>query len=140
MDAIGALSGAPPGGTAPDAFSQLTSGQFVKILFTELANQDPIQPNDTNALLGQLSSLRSIQADMDLTTRLQTIVTQGQLSSAAALIGRQIQGRTEGLDRVSGRVVSVARTDSGPVLTLDGGARVPMENLETIDATVGGDS
>jgi len=55
-------------------FSSLTAEQFSKIIFTELSKQDPLQPNDTNALLQQISSVRAIQSDMDLTSKLDSLV------------------------------------------------------------------
>ena len=52
-------------GVAPNAFSELTSEEFVKIMFTELSNQDPLKPSDSSALLQQMSNLRSIQSDIE---------------------------------------------------------------------------
>jgi len=43
-------------------FSELKSEDFIRIIFTELANQDPLQPNDTGALLDQLNSIRDIES------------------------------------------------------------------------------
>jgi len=121
-----------PGGGQANAFSDLRSEQFVKIMFTELANQDPMQPNDSKDLLQQLSSIRSIQSDMDLSTRLQSLVTQNELSAASGLIGRKVSGIDDQLRRVEGVVASVSRTQSGAVLTLRSGERVPMGNLDNI--------
>ena len=62
--------GSTSGTQAPKGMSALTTEEFSKIIFTELANQDPLSPNDTGALLQQISTLRSIQSDMDLSDRL----------------------------------------------------------------------
>lgn len=133
MDGIGALSS---GGTLvserPNGFSELTSEQFVKIIFTELGNQDPLQPNDSKALLEQLSSIRSIQSDLDLSRRLEAIVTQNELSSASGMIGRRVSGLNESNTRVQDVVASVSRTSSGAVLNLRGGDRVALKNVDQI--------
>ena len=71
---------------APNAFSSLSSEQFVKIIFSELSNQDPLQPSDSNALLQQLANLRSIQSGMDLSDKLSSLVTQNQLASASGVL------------------------------------------------------
>ena len=131
METIGAIGAAAPA-TANDRFSELTSQQFVKIIFTELANQDPLEPNDTGALLDQLSTLRSIQSDMDLSEKLETLVTQNELTSAASMIGKFITGTTEQGETVEDFVFSVLRTRSGPVLNLDGGQKVPLGNVSEI--------
>lgn len=133
MDGVGALSS---GGTLlaerPNGFSELTSEQFVKIIFTELGNQDPLQPNDSKALLEQLSSIRSIQSDLDLSRRLEAIVTQNELSSASGMIGRRVSGLNESNTRVQDVVTSVSRTSSGAVLNLRGGDRVALRNVDQI--------
>jgi flagellar basal-body rod modification protein FlgD len=113
-------------------FSDLSSEEFIKIIFTELSNQDPFKPNDSSALLEQLNSIRSIESDTQLTKQLSSIVTQNQLATAGNLIGRQIQGLTPDSDRVSGMVVSVAKQKDQVSLLLDNGWVVPMENVETI--------
>ena len=115
-----------------NAFSGLNSEEFIKIMFTELSNQDPMQPNDSKDLLDQLSSLRSIQSDMDLGNRLSALVTQNELSAASGLIGRQISGLDENFNRVQGVVASVSRTEFGAVLTLRTGSRVPMSYMDQV--------
>lgn len=120
--------------TGKDAFSDLTSEEFVRIMFTELSNQDPLKPNDSNQMLEQLSSLRSIQSDIDLGNKLESIVSQNQLSSAGALIGKYVSGLTEGGQRVVGEVVSVSRTADGPILNLSNNFRVPFKNVDIMQA------
>lgn len=117
---------------AGDAFSRLSSEEFTKIILTELQNQDPLQPNDTGALLEQLSSIRSIQSDMELSTRIESVVSQNEFASAAGLIGRRVSGLSETSQRVEDEVVSVSRTDSEAVLNLKGGKRMPMSGLDRI--------
>lgn len=123
-------------GAAPakssDGYSDLNSEQFIKIIFTELANQDPLQPNDSNALLEQLSNIRSIQSDIDLGSKLETLVTQNQLASASNLIGKLVSGVDETNARVADFVVSVSRTQEGAVLNLVGGQRLHMNNVDEI--------
>jgi len=124
----------PPGAPsrAPNGFSSLSSEEFIKIIFTELQNQDPTAPSDSASLLNQLSSLRSIQSDMDLSAKLETLVTQNQLASAGNLIGEFVSGLAFGNQRASGWVVSISRTADGPILNLDNGYRLPFSNVDEI--------
>jgi flagellar basal-body rod modification protein FlgD len=136
MDPISSLGNssatAPRPGAAVDRYSDLTTQDFVKIMFTELGNQDPTQPSDSKALLDQLSSLRNIQSSMALSTRLDDLVSQGQLNSAAGLIGKYVRGLSENNETVTGQVYSVSRTEDGAVLNLYTGQRVPMKNLSDL--------
>lgn len=139
---IGTLnSGSTTGTTASgrSGFGELSSEEFVKIIFTELANQDPLAPNDSQALLEQLSTIRSIQSDIDMGSKLSSLVAQNEMSAAAGLIGRSVRGRNESGSRVTGVVQSVSKTADGVVLNLDGGQRVPMSALdEVVAAATGG--
>lgn len=132
VDALGGSSNS--GGALSGGFSALSSEDFAKIIFTELSKQDPLQPNDTNALLGQISSLRSIQSNMDLSNSLKNLVTQNEFSSAATLMGKGVSGLSEEGERVAGIVRAIARTDSGTVVALDTGARVNVAQLDSIVA------
>lgn len=116
-------------------FSQLTSEEFVKIMFTELTNQDPLKPNDSNQLLQQMSSIRSIESDLELTRKLESIVTQSQLSTAGGLIGRTVSGLTYEGARVQGVVKSISMTADGPVMNLPNGVRLPFSRVDQIVET-----
>ncbi|MBX3361848.1 MAG: hypothetical protein KF912_05620 [Phycisphaeraceae bacterium] len=119
-----------------DAFSNLSSEEFTKIILTELQNQDPLSPNDTGALLQQLSSIRSIQSDLELQSRLTSMVAQNELAGASSLIGRRVSGLTDSNQRVEDEVESVSRTNAGAVLNLKGGKKMRMAYLDEILATV----
>lgn len=113
-------------------FGELSSQEFVEIIFAELANQDPLKPSDTGALLDQLSTLRSIQSDIDLQSKLESLVAQNELTSAASMIGKFVSGVSAEGEFVEDFVFSVTRTQDGPVLNLDGGKRLPLANVHEI--------
>lgn len=129
---ISTVAGASSGSSASSTsrFSELSSEQFMRIIFTELQRQDPLQPNDSSKLLEQLSSIRSIQSDIELSTKLEKLVGENQLAAAGGLIGKRIIGLDENLIRISGTVVGVNKTRDGPVLRLDNGFRVPFSSVE----------
>jgi flagellar basal-body rod modification protein FlgD len=116
----------------PSQFSKMSSEDFIKIIFTELSNQDPFQPNDSAALLQQLDSIRSIEADLKLTDQLQSLVFENQLASASGMIGKFIGGLTPDNQRVAGYVVSVIRQGDDVNLELDNGWVVPISGVETV--------
>jgi flagellar basal-body rod modification protein FlgD len=116
----------------PDAYSGLKTDEFIKIMFTELSNQDPFKPNDSAAMLQQISSIRQIQSDIDMGAKLESLVSQNQLAGASGLLGKLISGISETNDRVIGLVVSVSKTDEGPVLNLEDGTRVPFANVDEL--------
>jgi len=125
-------SAASPAASSSNAFSAMDSSEFVKIIFTELANQDPLAPSDSKALLEQISTIRSIQSSIDMTSRLESLVGQNEWTSAAGLIGKKVSGVSDELLRVDGTVKSVSRTDGGAVLNLETGQRIPVGWVDEI--------
>ena len=133
MSSIQAAAGVQSGGSAgASSFSSMDSEEFIKIIFTELQNQDPFEPNDSSALLEQLNSIRSIESDMELTDQLKAIVFQNQLSGAGNLIGRYVQGLSQEGNRVDGKVISVIRQGDSIGVELDTGWIVEVDQVELI--------
>ncbi|MCH8153356.1 MAG: hypothetical protein O7F17_03965 [Planctomycetota bacterium] len=122
---------------APSRFSEMKTEDFIRIIFAELSNQDPFSPNDSGALLDQLNSIRSIESDIKLVSRLDALVFQNQLGAAANLIGKFVDGLTADNQRVSGIVVSVVRHGDSVNLELDNGWQVPINSVETIHDMTG---
>ncbi len=134
MNPITGASGVDPGALAGgvNRFGELDSEDFLRIIFTELSNQDPLQPNDTSALLDQLNSIRSIEADIKLTDQLSALVVQNQLASASALLGKVVSRLTDTLERTSGTVVSARREGDTISLELADGSVIAFENIEAV--------
>ena len=134
MSAISDFNPLGPGApsSSNSGFSELSSEEFIRVIFTELANQDPLSPNDSAALLDQLNSIRSIESDMQLMTKLESLVFENQLSSASAMIGNFVGGITPDGVRVGGHVLSVVRQGGEVALELDSGWFLPLDGIETI--------
>ncbi|MHA7812416.1 MAG: flagellar hook capping FlgD N-terminal domain-containing protein [Phycisphaerales bacterium] len=129
IDGVGSSSN-PTNST--DAFSALTSGEFLQIIFTELTNQDPLEPNDTQSMLNQLSSIRAIESDTQMVDSLSRLVNQSEFAAASSLIGSLVSGITLDNRRVADLVVSVSNTQDGPVLNLFDGSRMFFGNVDEI--------
>ena len=118
-----------------NGFSDISSEDFVKILVTELTQQDPLSPNDTQAVLEQLSSLRNIESQVDLQDKLEALVSQNQVAQASGMIGKVVEGLDGNDQKVGGQVVSVRVVDGAAVLELDTGKTLPMNRVTTITGT-----
>jgi flagellar basal-body rod modification protein FlgD len=139
MASVGALSNGSNAlsGASSSAFSAMTSGDFTKLVLTELSKQDPLQPNDTKALLDQLSTIRSIQSNTDLSDKLTSLVSANEFASASGLIGKTVSGVSLQNARVSGQVASISKTDAGPVVNLKDGVKMLFKQVDQVSATQG---
>jgi flagellar hook assembly protein FlgD len=113
-------------------FEELSSEDFMRIMFAELSRQDPLNPQDSKALLEQINSVRSIESSMRLMDRLGDLVGQNQFVAAGMLVGKEVLGLNEFFEQVQGRVKSAEVEGDRIVLTLDSGERVPFENVQSI--------
>jgi flagellar basal-body rod modification protein FlgD len=74
--------------TAGLAGSQQLAGNFdtfLQLLTTQLQNQDPLDPLDTNQFTQQLVAFASVQQQVDMNTNMQTLIS---LSSAGPATGQ----------------------------------------------------
>ncbi|MFI4853601.1 MAG: flagellar hook capping FlgD N-terminal domain-containing protein [Phycisphaerales bacterium JB065] len=126
----GSSSNAPASST--DAFSAMSSVDFLEIIFSELTNQDPLAPNETKDLLEQISTIRAIESDLSLAEELQTMVRQNEITSSSSLVGKFITGKTSSNTEVAGFVDSVSITREGIKLNLSTGYTVDLDAVDEI--------
>ncbi len=138
MSAISSFSSNPTSSSGSNALGALSSGDFLQIIFTELTNQDPLEPNDTQATLEQLATIRSIESNTQMVDSLSQLVSQTELASASQLIGSLVSGITLDNRRVADLVISVSQTADGPVLNLFDGSRMFFRNVDEIVGPLNG--
>jgi flagellar basal-body rod modification protein FlgD len=93
-----------PVNTTNTANATVNSGQiqltndyntFLKLLTTQLKNQDPLSPMDTNSFTQQLVMMNGVQQQLQTNALLQTLVNQSSGAGPAVnLIGKQIQANS----------------------------------------------
>ena len=92
--------------------NQLGLDTFLKLMVTQLNNQDPFEPMDNGQFLGQIAQFGTVSGLDKLNTAfadLATNLTSGQALQAGSLVGREILapielGRLESGGSVRGRV------------------------------------
>ncbi|NGM21325.1 flagellar hook assembly protein FlgD [Roseomonas stagni] len=83
-------------GTAATANSNRLSSDlntFLRLLTTQLQNQDPTQPMDANQLTQQLVQFSTVEQQMNTNSTLQSLLSlqqAGQLGQAASLVGNRV--------------------------------------------------
>jgi len=112
----------------------LTTGDFLKLLITELTQQDPFEPMKNQELLNQISSIRQLEMNTQLNDTLESLALQGNLGSAAGLIGKTITGLDLARHMVSGPVSGVLVRDGEIVLELGDGNMVRLEDVTHVVA------
>jgi flagellar basal-body rod modification protein FlgD len=103
--------------TATSGFSQ---DFFMKLLVTELQNQDPDNPVSNADMTSQISSMAMVQGMNNLNTSFSQVLKLQQLLSSADLIGRQVQFQNSDGTFGQGLVQSVDTSGDTISLTVNG--------------------
>ena len=84
-----AASTAAAAPATPDAMSQLSGNfsTFLTLLTTQLKNQDPTSPMDSNAFTQQLVMYSQVEQQIDSNANLKTLIAQGTSNAAAMTTG-----------------------------------------------------
>ena len=116
--------------------------EFLKLMLTELQNQDPLNPTDNAALLQQVGELRGISSNDQLVTTLKGFSNTQELTTASSLIGKSVKGLDVQSKEVSGEVTSVSvkidekDRNKRQVQVHVGGQIVDIKNVREIDDKV----
>ncbi len=84
-----------PPASATDPLKSLTSNMndFLKLLMTQLRNQDPTTPMDTGQFTAQLVQFASVEQQVNINTGVQSLIQLAQSNNvlqASALIGKTV--------------------------------------------------
>ena len=107
---------------------------FIKMMVTQLQNQDPMQPTSNQDLLAQMSQIGQLETSTQLQTVLQGLALQTQIGSASSLIGKSVQGMDANNNTIQGLVTSVKVQSDGVSLQLDNGQALSLSRVTAISS------
>jgi flagellar basal-body rod modification protein FlgD len=111
---------------------KLKTDDFIKMMVTQLQNQDPTDPVKNQDLLAQMSQIGQLQSSEDLQTSLKGLVLQNSLGAAGNLIGKMVQGLDTDGSQMGGLVTSVKVVDNNVSLELDNGQTLDLSRVTSI--------
>lgn len=134
-------NGVQTGSTTPatERKKTLDSEVFLKLLVTQLTNQDPSSPMNTNEMIAQTTQLASME---QLTALANTSTENFALSmrqTAAALLGQEAQYVDADGVTQKGIVTAVSYAGAIPVVTI-GEARIPLDAVSGVSLVPGSQS
>lgn len=85
MTTVAPATAVPPGATQSAAQTQLAGNfdTFLKLLTTQLQNQDPLNPTDTNQFTQQLVEFSQVEQQINTNDNLKTLINQGASQTGA---------------------------------------------------------
>lgn len=112
--------------------NSLGTQDFLKILTTQLRNQDPLSPMNNSEFIAQMAQLSTLESTQDMGKQLANLLATQQRNQALQMVGRDVD-YTEGDSSASqtGRVSAVLLNESSPVLLI-GGKQVPYAQVQSV--------
>lgn len=96
---------------------------FLKLLVTQMKNQDPTKPMDSTDYVAQLATFSQVEQTVQTNARLEQLMQMTMLGQADAVIGRTVTS-ADGL--TTGVVEEVRIGSAGIIAVLDSGAEIEM--------------
>jgi flagellar basal-body rod modification protein FlgD len=127
----GSASMPSPVAAGSDRMNELTTMDFIKMMVAELENQDPLNPMSNTEMLQQISQIRAITSNDELTTSIKSLAFGQALSTASSLIGKTVTGINTLNEEVTGKVEKVTIEDGVAKLHIDG-AIINVGNVTAI--------
>ena len=145
---VSATAAASPTGTTPakTSLSSLTNnfGDFLNLLMTQLKNQDPTSPMDTNAFTSQLVQYASVEQQINTNSNLTKLIeaTQGSaMLQSGAVVGKQAQVTSDHVALQDGKGVVGFNSPTAQRVNIGVYSDAGVKLRETsIDATAGDNS
>lgn len=116
LNSSSVTSAAPAAASATSA-SAGSEDRFLKLLVTQLNNQDPLNPLDNAQLTSQLAQMSTVSGIEKLNTALQSLLAQSgssQVLQSASLIGRSVLVPGQELALKGGNATAFALDMPGP--------------------------
>jgi flagellar basal-body rod modification protein FlgD len=110
--------------SAPSGSLNISQQDFLSILLTQLQYQDPLQPMDDEAFLGQLAQFSALEVATQESAQLDNLITFNSMNQAIALLGKTVavnESAASGASSstsASGTVSAVNFSTGAPLLTV----------------------
>lgn len=119
----------------------VTHDDFLKLLVTQMTNQDPLKPMQDTEMMAQFAQLQTLDNQRSMTDAMISMRQEYAVQGASSMIGKQVTSVTSNGTTTSGIVVSVDYDTADKktvMLRLDSGKTVyysdikKVENVETL--------
>jgi flagellar basal-body rod modification protein FlgD len=132
--AVSAITGNTAAASTPTvAQSKATStqDQFLKLLVTQMQNQDPMSPMSSSEFMSQMSSLSTVEGINNLNSTFKDLLMIQGLGEGAALIGKKVEYKDAAQNTQTG-TVQAARIEQGGVVLTVGGNDLNMKDISKV--------
>ena len=122
--------------TSPINSASSIQMDYMKLLITQLQNQNPLEPLDNNQMASQLAQFSQLQQLESMNTNFADVLSTAQRTYANSLIGKEISFEAESefgtTDVVNATVQQVLNNVDGDILLMAGENRVTLDDVISV--------
>ncbi|MBO1003803.1 flagellar hook assembly protein FlgD [Pseudogracilibacillus auburnensis] len=115
----------------------LGKDEFIKILMTQLQNQDPLNPMEDKEFIAQMATFSQLEQMMHMASSIDTLVHNQLVSPViqySHMIGKEVTYESENEKTgeksiVTSQVVAVSQKDGWAILELDNGEKIYADSV-----------
>jgi flagellar basal-body rod modification protein FlgD len=121
--------------------STLGKDDFLKILMTQLQNQDPTDPLQDKDFIAQMATFSSLEQLTNMNTQLGDFLQQNQLMGYSQLVGKEVSwtktadstnSSSTGPLQGTGRITGIEMKDGSTQFTLDDGTTIDSSDISGV--------
>jgi flagellar basal-body rod modification protein FlgD len=105
------------GAGAPSQSSNIGIQDFLKILTSQLNNQDPLKPVDNQEFVAQIAQFATLEQSRQLNVKIDDLLTVQSSVQSVGLLSRTVDVNLNGFI-VSGKVTALDVSSGSPLLTI----------------------
>lgn len=121
---------------APTASS--IQADYMKLLITQLQNQNPLEPLDNNEMATQLAQFSQLQQLESMNSNFENVLTTTKMHYASSLVGKDISFLAQSMEDTIGIVNAIVdkiyTDENGDIILSAGGYDVNLENIIAIQS------
>ena len=117
---------------AGSGLTSLSASDFLKLLVTQLTNQDPTNPLNPTQMISQTSTLTMVEDITQMNQALSAMESGQQLSQAVSMLSKQVSYQLPGASATQSGAVSSVQMVSGTPMLLVSGSQVPLSAITSV--------
>ncbi len=114
------------GGTNAGQSGNIGIQDFLKILTSQLNNQDPLKPVDNQEFVAQIAQFATLEQSRQLNSKIDALLSAQSSAQSIGLLGKTVDASVGG-KVISGRVSALSLASGQPMLSVTSGSGVPVE-------------
>ncbi|MFT7617169.1 MAG: flagellar basal-body rod modification protein FlgD [Planctomycetota bacterium] len=139
MEISSLVGGNPTLGVPQSKDDTVNQTDFLRLLTTQLANQNPLEPTNDAEFLGQLASFSALEESKSQTKAIEDLARSvsantglQSLSQASSLIGKNVKYFDQNNNEVAANITGVEFNENGLQLKADTGILIPLGLISSI--------